>query len=193
MGHERPVPVEKQFASIWQWLLQRGGRLPLVSTGGQEFTAVARRAKKGDRTGEKVIVIEDVATGRRDASIYECCWGWGKATGAPGLVNMCSLLIKLTPNSPGVARLRAPALINRSGRRGGARADRIHSIMSGCARPRTEARGIVRSPRPRFLAALGMTYRPLCHSEESFRGRATRNLAGWSRSALPYGRPGGVV
>ena len=48
-------------------------------------------------------------------------------------------------------------------------------------------------PRPRFLAVLGMTHHPLCHSEESFGGRTTRNLVGWPGFALSQGRSGGVA
>jgi len=81
MGHERPVPVEKEFAAIWQWLNEGGGRPYLTSTGGQRFTAVAHIATKGHQPGEKVIVIRDAVTGRRDAGIYECCWGWGQSHG----------------------------------------------------------------------------------------------------------------
>ena len=72
---------------------------------------------------------------------------------------------------------------------------RIRSIQSGCVRPRAEARGIVRSPRPRFLAALGMTYHPPCHSEERACrrvGEATRNLVGWPGPAVRE-RIGGLV
>jgi len=78
MEHRRLVPVEKEFAAISQWLTEGGGRPYLTSTGGQRFTAVAHIATKGHHPGERVIVIRDAATGRRDAYIYECCWGWGE-------------------------------------------------------------------------------------------------------------------
>ena len=50
-------------------------------------------------------------------------------------------------------------------------------------------------PRPRFLAALGMTYHPPCHSEERACrrvGEATRNLVGWPGPAVRE-RIGGLV
>ncbi len=78
MGHIRPVPVKKEFAAIWQWLRRGGERQHLTSTGGQRFAAVAHIATKGHHPGEKVIVIRDAVTGRRDAGIFECCWGWGQ-------------------------------------------------------------------------------------------------------------------
>ena len=74
MGHEGSVAVNKRFADIWQWL-RPVGPPPLMSTGWQDFTAAAHIATKGYHPGEKVIVISDAATGRRDAYIYECCWG----------------------------------------------------------------------------------------------------------------------
>ena len=76
MEHKRRVAVNKRFADIWHWL-QAAGQVPLTSTGGKAFTAIARVTEKGDRVGEKAIVV-DAPPGQSSAYIYECCWGWGQ-------------------------------------------------------------------------------------------------------------------